>query len=62
MKVRVDEELCRGHAVCCTLCPEVFALTDDGYAAVRVPDVPGEHADAVRAAVNRCPERAITAS
>ena len=61
MKVLVDEDLCRGHAVCCTLCPEVFALGDDGYATVRVPEVPAEHADAVRAAVNRCPERAITA-
>jgi ferredoxin len=46
--------------VCCTLCPEVFALTDDGYSAVLVPEVPGEHADAVRAAVTRCPERAIS--
>ena len=61
MKVRVDEDLCRGHAVCCTLCPEVFVLTDDGYATVQVDEVPGEHEEAVRSAVTRCPERAITA-
>jgi ferredoxin len=61
VKVAIDEDLCRGHAVCCSLCPEVFDLTDDGYATVRSPDVPAGHEDAVRTAVNRCPERAITA-
>ena len=61
MKVRVDEDLCRGHAVCCSLCPEVFALTDDGYAAVQVTEVPTELEETVRSAVTRCPERAITA-
>jgi len=61
VKVRVDEDMCRGHAVCCTLCPEVFVLTDDGYATVQVDEVPGEHEAAVRSAVTRCPERAITA-
>jgi len=59
VRVRVDDELCRGHAVCCSLCPEVFVLSDDGFATVVVDDVPAEHADAVRAAVTRCPERAI---
>lgn len=62
MKVTVDDDRCRGHAVCCSLCPDVFTLTDDGYAEVRVPEVPAEFEQAVRAAVSRCPERAITAS
>jgi len=61
VKARIDEDLCRGHAVCCSLCPEVFELTDDGYAEVRVDVVPAEHEDTVRAAVTRCPERAISA-
>jgi ferredoxin len=60
VKVAVDEDLCRGHAVCCTLCPEVFTLTDDGYATVRVTEVPAAREQAVRSAVSRCPERAIT--
>jgi ferredoxin len=60
VRVRVDDDLCRGHAVCCSLCPEVFVLGDDGYATVVVDEVPPEHAEAVRAAVTRCPERAIT--
>lgn len=62
MKVTVDDDRCRGHAVCCSLCPEVFALNDDGYAEVQVPEVPVEFEQAVRDAVDRCPERAITSS
>jgi len=62
MKVTVDEDSCRGHAVCCTLCPEVFALSDDGYAEVQTPEVPAEFEEAVRQAARNCPERAITTS
>ena len=62
MRVAVDEDLCRGHAACCALCPDVFDLTDDGYAAVLVDEVPPAREQDVRAAVARCPERAITAS
>jgi ferredoxin len=62
MRVTVDEDLCRGHGVCCSLCPDVFELSDDGYAEVRSPDVPVGLEDEVRIAVTRCPERAITAT
>jgi ferredoxin len=62
MIVTIDDERCRGHGVCCSLCPEVFTLTDDGYAAVRTPEVPPDLEDDVRSAVRRCPEHAITAS
>lgn len=60
MKVTVDDERCRGHAVCCTLCPEVFTLNDDGYAEVVTPEVPAEFQAAVRDAETNCPEHAIT--
>ncbi len=59
MKATVDEDRCRGHAVCCTLCPEVFDLSDDGYAVVEQPDVPERFERAVRTAASSCPERAI---
>ena len=62
MKVSVDDDRCRGHGVCCSLCPEVFELSEDGYAVVADPDVPAEHQDAVRSAAATCPERAITVS
>jgi ferredoxin len=62
MKVAVDDQRCRGHGVCCTICPEVFTLTDDGYAVVEQPEVPAEFEDAVREAVDCCPENAISTS
>ena len=37
MKVTVDDDRCRGHGVCGTICPEVFTLTDDGYTVVQTP-------------------------
>jgi ferredoxin len=62
MKVTVDDDRCRGHGVCCSLCPEVFTLTDDGYATATVPEVPPEYEEEVRAAYGSCPERAISLS
>ncbi len=60
MKAHVDTDRCRGHGICWGLCPQVFELTDDGYAVVLVDDVPAEHEAAVADAVRQCPERAIT--
>lgn len=62
MNVTVDADRCRGHAVCCTLCPEVFTLTDDGYTVAQAPEVPAALEEAVRDAARGCPENAITAS
>jgi ferredoxin len=60
MKVRVDAGVCAGFGVCLGLCPEVFELHEDGYAIVKVSEVPQELEDAVRGAVNQCPSRAIS--
>lgn len=62
MKASVDDEACRGHGICWTICPEVFTLTDDGYAVATDDEVPGRFAGAVRSAVGSCPEHAITTS
>lgn len=62
MKVAIDDDRCRGHGVCWSLCPQVFDLTDDGYAVVLVTEVPLEHEPVVRDAVRHCPEHAITVS
>ena len=62
MKVRVDAGVCAGFGVCLGLCPEVFDMHDDGYAVVIVDEVPQEHEDAVRKAVDQCPSRAISLS
>ncbi|HYB82107.1 MAG TPA: ferredoxin [Mycobacterium sp.] len=60
MKVAVDDQRCRGHGVCTTLCPEVFSLTDDGYAVAITSDVPTELGAAVAEAIQCCPEQAIS--
>ena len=60
MKVLVDDERCRGHGMCLTLCPDVFVMNDDGYAEVGLPEVPAGSAAGVREAVENCPEKAIT--
>jgi ferredoxin len=60
MKVNVDDQRCRGHGVCVTLCPEVFTLTDDGYSVAENPDVPAELESAAREAIDCCPEQAIS--
>lgn len=60
MKVRVDQGTCAGFSVCLGLCPDVFELHDDGYAVVKVGEVPPEHEEAVRTAVSQCPSSAIS--
>jgi len=62
MKVHVDPNMCAGFSACLGLCPEVFVLHDDGYAVVRVVEVPPEFEDVVRTAVSHCPSGAISVS
>ena len=60
MNVEVDADCCGGFGQCVTTCPEVFELTDAGYAVVRVDAVPEEFEAAVRRAEQSCPTHAIT--
>lgn len=60
MRVSVDENRCAGHGMCLTLCPEVFEMSDDGWAVADQEDVPAESEGAVREAIENCPERAIS--
>jgi ferredoxin len=60
MKATVDEDRCRGHGICTTICPEVFDLTDDGYAEVIVSEIPDDKRVSVEEAALNCPERAIS--
>jgi ferredoxin len=60
VKVEVDADTCGGFGQCVGLCPDVFALTDAGYAVVLLPDVPSELEAVVREAELVCPTHAIT--
>jgi ferredoxin len=62
VNVSVDVERCRGHGLCCIICPDLFTLTDDGYTVVSTSEVPTEFEDAVGEAAHVCPEKAITIS
>lgn len=61
MRVKIDPEVCQGHAMCFLACPQVFELSDeDGHAFVTDENVPPEFEYAVEQAVRSCPEGAIT--
>ncbi|OFJ52990.1 ferredoxin [Mycolicibacterium grossiae] len=60
MRVVVDEDRCAGHGMCLTLCPEVFDMTDDGWAVAVPSEVPVDLEAAAREAIQNCPERAIS--
>ena len=60
MKVRIDYDLCTGVGACEAVCPEVFAMRDDGLAAdVIEPEPHPTLWDAVRRAQEACPEEAV---
>jgi ferredoxin len=59
VKVRVDEDRCAGHGMCLTMCPEVFEMTDDGWAVADPEEVPAELERAAHDAIANCPENAI---
>jgi ferredoxin len=60
MRVRVDRELCTGHARCNSINSDFFVLDDVGYSALDTAEVPPGLEDDARQAVANCPERAIS--
>lgn len=60
MKVHVDSSLCAGFGACIGISDEVFEITDEGYAVVRVSEIPPELEDDMHAAVSQCPANAIS--
>jgi ferredoxin len=64
MKIRIDPDLCAGHARCWETAPALLVDDEDGRGAVRHPDlpVPPELQDQARKAASVCPERAVILS
>jgi ferredoxin len=60
VRIRVDTDLCSGHARCEATAPQVFTLDDEGYNATEDHDLgPDEVRGASRGAL-ACPEQAIS--
>ena len=59
MKAIVDAEACIGCAACEEVCPEVFEMSDDDLAVVKVDEVPAAAEADCKAAAEECPVEAI---
>ena len=61
MRVKVDWDLCQGHAVCASEAPEVFAFDkESSQVRVLMQSPPEELRAQVAAAVKYCPTQALS--
>jgi ferredoxin len=59
MKASVDQNSCIGCGICVSVCGEVFALNEQGFAYPKAETVPVERIECARAASEQCPVNAI---
>lgn len=57
--MRVITEQCIGCGACSAIAPEVFEMTDEGYAKVKLNPIPEELMDYAKEAQESCPTGAI---
>ena len=64
MKIKVDFELCTGHARCHAVAPDAYPIDDNGYNSYRGQEVecPAGLEAQAREGAQICPEQAITLS
>ncbi len=60
VKISVEERTCIGCGTCSTLCPDIFELSEDGRAIVKIEVVEGKLADCAKEAEESCPTGSIT--
>jgi len=60
MRIKVDFDLCQGHANCMGEVPEVFQVDDKGFLNILQEEPPEELRAQVELAVKYCPTNAIT--
>jgi ferredoxin len=60
VELRIDSARCQGHATCFLLVPELFDVDDEGRGSVLEAHPAERLLKQASAAVQRCPERAIT--
>lgn len=59
MKLKVLSDVCIGCGACQAICDDVFEITDDGFAKVKVETVPEDKIDEANDAKEGCPVGAI---
>ena len=59
MKANVDKDTCIGCGLCPSICPEVFELTDEGYAHAIDSEIPEDVQESAKEARDGCPVDAI---
>ncbi len=60
MRIKVDFDLCQGHANCMGEAPEVFKVDDKGFLEVLQEEPPETLRDKVQMAVTYCPTGALS--
>jgi ferredoxin len=59
MRVRLERELCVGHAQCYAVDPELFPIDDQGYSVLEDHEVAAGDEQRTREGVAACPEVAL---
>jgi ferredoxin len=60
MKATIDRSGCIGCGLCPSICPEVFAMADDGLAETIVDEIPSGAEETAQEAAESCPVSVIT--
>jgi ferredoxin len=59
MRIVVDRDRCTGQAMCESIAPDIFQVTDDGQVEVQVAVVPDGRVSQAEWAVSCCPNQAL---
>jgi len=62
MIAHVEKDACIGCEVCPTVCPEIFAMDEDGLAVAIKEQVPPDLEESAQEAADGCPTEAIVLS
>ena len=60
MKIVVDYDLCEANAVCQKTAPDMFKVDEQDKLHLLVAEPAGDQIELAKAAVRRCPRRALT--
>jgi ferredoxin len=59
-RIVVDRDLCEANGVCVRTAPDLFVIDDDDKMRLLVEQPAPDQMDRARAAVRRCPKRALS--